>query len=71
MEQAMGAKRSSLPANLSLSLPGRVPGPFSVSYSAAKFAVEGFFTSLRTELRLRNIDLPITVAVLGYIDTGE
>uniref|UniRef100_A0A0B8RQH5 Hydroxysteroid 11-beta-dehydrogenase 1-like protein A-like n=1 Tax=Philothamnus irregularis TaxID=1899461 RepID=A0A0B8RQH5_9SAUR len=51
------------------SMSGRVPGPFSVCYSAAKFAVEGFFTSLRTELRLRNMDLPITVAVLGYIDT--
>ncbi|XP_070618547.1 hydroxysteroid 11-beta-dehydrogenase 1-like protein A [Erythrolamprus reginae] len=51
------------------SLAGRVPSPFSVSYSAAKFAVEGFFTSLRTELRLRKMDLPITVAVLGYIDT--
>uniref|UniRef100_A0A8C6YBE6 Uncharacterized protein n=1 Tax=Naja naja TaxID=35670 RepID=A0A8C6YBE6_NAJNA len=51
------------------SMSGRVPGPFSVSYAAAKFAVEGFFTSLRTELRLRKMDLPITVAVLGYIDT--
>ncbi|KAM3825807.1 hydroxysteroid 11-beta-dehydrogenase 1-like protein A [Vipera latastei] len=51
------------------SMSGRVPSPFSVPYAAAKFAVEGFFTSLRTELRLRKIDLPITVAVLGYIDT--
>ncbi|XP_026549367.1 hydroxysteroid 11-beta-dehydrogenase 1-like protein A [Notechis scutatus] len=57
-----------MPTSLSSSQ-GRVPGPFSVSYAAAKFAVEGFFTSLRTELRLRNMDLPITVAVLGYIDT--
>uniref|UniRef100_A0A0K8S0F6 Hydroxysteroid 11-beta-dehydrogenase 1-like protein A-like protein n=1 Tax=Crotalus horridus TaxID=35024 RepID=A0A0K8S0F6_CROHD len=51
------------------SMSGRVQSPFSVPYAAAKFAVEGFFTSLHTELRLRKIELPITVAVLGYIDT--
>ncbi|XP_015686309.1 hydroxysteroid 11-beta-dehydrogenase 1-like protein B, partial [Protobothrops mucrosquamatus] len=51
------------------SMAGRLPCPFSIPYSAAKFAVEGFFTSLRTELYLRKIELPITVAVLGYIDT--
>lgn len=67
----MGINGSSFHANLSLLFLGRVPSPFSVPYAAAKFAVEGFFTSLRTELRLRKIELPITVAVLGYIDTGE
>ncbi|XP_007440169.1 hydroxysteroid 11-beta-dehydrogenase 1-like protein A [Python bivittatus] len=51
------------------SMSGRIPGPFAISYSAAKFALEGFYSSLRAEMRLRKIDLPITVAVLGYIDT--
>ncbi|KAJ7309593.1 hypothetical protein JRQ81_007646 [Phrynocephalus forsythii] len=51
------------------SMCGRLPCPFSVWYSTAKFALEGFYCSLRTELRLRKVDLPITVAVLGYIDT--
>uniref|UniRef100_A0A8D2KY87 Uncharacterized protein n=1 Tax=Varanus komodoensis TaxID=61221 RepID=A0A8D2KY87_VARKO len=51
------------------SMSGRIPAPFSTAYAAAKFALEGFYSSLRTELRLRGVDLPVTVAVLGYIDT--
>ncbi|XP_032992150.1 hydroxysteroid 11-beta-dehydrogenase 1-like protein B [Lacerta agilis] len=51
------------------SMNGRIPGPFAVPYAASKAALEGFYSSLRTELRLRKIDMPITVAVLGYIDT--
>ncbi|XP_003226050.1 hydroxysteroid 11-beta-dehydrogenase 1-like protein B [Anolis carolinensis] len=51
------------------SVAGRVPSPFSVPYVASKFALEGFYSSLRSELRLLNAELPITVAVLGYIDT--
>uniref|UniRef100_A0A803TP46 Hydroxysteroid 11-beta dehydrogenase 1 like n=1 Tax=Anolis carolinensis TaxID=28377 RepID=A0A803TP46_ANOCA len=53
------------------SVAGRVPSPFSVPYVASKFALEGFYSSLRSELRLLNAELPITVAVLGYIDTGK
>uniref|UniRef100_A0A452I3B3 Hydroxysteroid 11-beta dehydrogenase 1 like n=1 Tax=Gopherus agassizii TaxID=38772 RepID=A0A452I3B3_9SAUR len=45
--------------------------PFTLSYSAAKFALEGFYSSLRRELRLREISLSVTVAVLGYIDTDN
>ncbi|XP_053224019.1 hydroxysteroid 11-beta-dehydrogenase 1-like protein B [Podarcis raffonei] len=51
------------------SISGRLPSPFSVPYAASKAALEGFYSSLRTELRLREINMPITVAVLGYIDT--
>uniref|UniRef100_A0A8C0HDR5 Uncharacterized protein n=1 Tax=Chelonoidis abingdonii TaxID=106734 RepID=A0A8C0HDR5_CHEAB len=53
------------------SLSGKEGTPFSLSYSAAKFALEGFYSSLRRELRLREISLSVTVAVLGYIDTGK
>nr|XP_032643567.1 hydroxysteroid 11-beta-dehydrogenase 1-like protein B [Chelonoidis abingdonii] len=53
------------------SLSGRIGTPFSLSYSAAKFALEGFYSSLRRELRLREISLSVTVAVLGYIDTDN
>ncbi|KAH0625477.1 hypothetical protein JD844_015009, partial [Phrynosoma platyrhinos] len=53
------------------SMSGRLPSPFSVPYGASKSALEGFYSSLRTELRLLKVELPITVAVLGYIDTGE
>ncbi|XP_061458803.1 hydroxysteroid 11-beta-dehydrogenase 1-like protein B [Rhineura floridana] len=52
------------------SMSGRIPSPFSVVCSATKFALEGFYSGLRLEMHLRKIDLPITVAVLGYIDTG-
>ncbi|XP_077164901.1 hydroxysteroid 11-beta-dehydrogenase 1-like protein A [Paroedura picta] len=51
------------------SMAGRIGSPFITAYSAAKFALEGFFSGLRNEMRLRKINLAITVAVLGYIDT--
>lgn len=51
------------------SMAGRIASPFTTEYSAAKFAVEGFFGGLRSEMRLRKINLAVTVAVLGYIDT--
>uniref|UniRef100_A0A8D0HKL8 Uncharacterized protein n=1 Tax=Sphenodon punctatus TaxID=8508 RepID=A0A8D0HKL8_SPHPU len=53
------------------SLAGRIGAPFALSYSAAKFALEGFYSSLRRELHLRQINLSVTVAVLGYIDTDS
>ncbi|XP_066465883.1 hydroxysteroid 11-beta-dehydrogenase 1-like protein A [Tiliqua scincoides] len=51
------------------SLSGRIPSPFSVPYAATKFALEGFYSSLRAELHLRKIPVDVTVAVLGYINT--
>ncbi|XP_042297396.1 hydroxysteroid 11-beta-dehydrogenase 1-like protein A isoform X2 [Sceloporus undulatus] len=51
------------------SMSGRVPSPFAVPYGASKSALEGFYSSLRTELRLMKAELPVTIAVLGYIDT--
>ncbi|XP_024053801.1 hydroxysteroid 11-beta-dehydrogenase 1-like protein B [Terrapene carolina triunguis] len=53
------------------SLSGRIGAPFTLSYNAAKFALEGFYSSLRRELCLREISLSVTVAVLGYIDTDN
>lgn len=50
---------------------GRLTSPFTVPYTAAKFALEGFYGSLRNELRLRNVPLDITVAVLGFINTDN
>nr|XP_056715814.1 hydroxysteroid 11-beta-dehydrogenase 1-like protein A [Euleptes europaea] len=51
------------------SMAGRISSPFNIEYSAAKFALEGFYSGLRSELRLRKINLAVTVAVLGFIDT--
>ncbi|XP_028905705.1 hydroxysteroid 11-beta-dehydrogenase 1-like protein [Ornithorhynchus anatinus] len=51
------------------SLLGRIPTPFSTSYTACKFALDGFFGSLRHELALRKADVSITVCILGLVDT--
>ncbi|KAM3936911.1 hydroxysteroid 11-beta-dehydrogenase 1-like protein A [Leptodactylus fuscus] len=51
------------------SLSGRIGAPFTTSYCAAKFALEGFYSSLRREFILNKNNVSVTVAVLGYIDT--
>ncbi|XP_073438838.1 hydroxysteroid 11-beta-dehydrogenase 1-like protein A [Dendrobates tinctorius] len=51
------------------SMSGRIGSPFTVYYCAAKFALEGFFSSLRREFILRKNNVSVTVAVLGFIDT--
>ncbi|XP_077150707.1 hydroxysteroid 11-beta-dehydrogenase 1-like protein A [Ranitomeya variabilis] len=51
------------------SMSGRIGSPFTVYYSAAKFALEGFFSSLRREFILSKNNVSVTVAVLGFIDT--
>nr|XP_012617074.1 hydroxysteroid 11-beta-dehydrogenase 1-like protein isoform X1 [Microcebus murinus] len=48
--------------------PGRVPTSFSAPYSAAKFALDGFFGSLRRELDVQDVDVAITMCVLGLRD---
>nr|XP_020139454.1 hydroxysteroid 11-beta-dehydrogenase 1-like protein isoform X7 [Microcebus murinus] len=50
------------------SLLGRVPTSFSAPYSAAKFALDGFFGSLRRELDVQDVDVAITMCVLGLRD---
>ncbi|XP_014351335.2 LOW QUALITY PROTEIN: hydroxysteroid 11-beta-dehydrogenase 1-like protein [Latimeria chalumnae] len=51
------------------SLLGRITTPFSTSYTATKFALEGFFGSLRHELQMQGIAVSITLCVLGFIST--
>ncbi|XP_072002369.1 hydroxysteroid 11-beta-dehydrogenase 1-like protein A [Engystomops pustulosus] len=51
------------------SLSGRIGAPFTTSYCAAKFALEGFYSSLRREFILNKSNVSVTVAVLGFIDT--
>ncbi|XP_061475700.1 hydroxysteroid 11-beta-dehydrogenase 1-like protein [Rhineura floridana] len=53
------------------SLLGRIPAPFSTSYSATKFALEGFFGSLRNELIMQKKEVTVTLCVLGLIDTAS
>ncbi|KAM7143807.1 LOW QUALITY PROTEIN: hydroxysteroid 11-beta-dehydrogenase 1-like protein [Molossus nigricans] len=50
------------------SLPGRVPTSFSNPYSAAKFALDSFFGSLQRELDVQNVNVAITMCILGLRD---
>ncbi|XP_006888008.1 PREDICTED: corticosteroid 11-beta-dehydrogenase isozyme 1 [Elephantulus edwardii] len=48
---------------------GKIATPLLASYSASKFALDGFFSSIRTEYSLTNINVSITLCVLGLINT--
>ncbi|XP_072213394.1 hydroxysteroid 11-beta-dehydrogenase 1-like protein isoform X2 [Excalfactoria chinensis] len=52
------------------SLSGKIPTPFTASYSATKFALDGFFGSLRHELMMQGRNVSVTLCVLGLIDTA-
>ncbi|NXI98104.1 DHI1L protein, partial [Psophia crepitans] len=52
------------------SLTGKIPTPFTTSYSATKFALDGFFSSLRHELIMQKRNVSVTLCVLGLIDTA-
>ncbi|KAM7082360.1 11-beta-hydroxysteroid dehydrogenase 1 [Ciconia maguari] len=51
------------------SMAGKVGFPFTVAYSATKFALDGFFSSLRQEFNIQSINVSITLCILGFIDT--
>ncbi|KAM7080973.1 hydroxysteroid 11-beta-dehydrogenase 1-like protein isoform 5-T5 [Ciconia maguari] len=51
------------------SLTGKIPTPFTTSYSATKFALDGFFSSLRHELNMQKRNVSVTLCILGLIDT--
>ncbi|NXD77746.1 DHI1 dehydrogenase, partial [Halcyon senegalensis] len=51
------------------SMAGKVGFPFTVPYSATKFALDGFFSSLRQEFTMQSVNVSITLCILGFIDT--
>ncbi|NXI74690.1 DHI1 dehydrogenase, partial [Anseranas semipalmata] len=51
------------------SMAGKVGFPFTVPYSATKFALDGFFSSLRQEFSIQSVNVSITLCVLSFIDT--
>ncbi|NXH12523.1 DHI1 dehydrogenase, partial [Bucco capensis] len=53
------------------SMAGKTASPFAASYSATKFALDGFFSSLRSELIIDKVNVSITLCVLGYINTDS
>ncbi|XP_067872261.1 hydroxysteroid 11-beta-dehydrogenase 1-like protein isoform X2 [Heterodontus francisci] len=51
------------------SLCGKIAIPYAASYSASKFALDGFFSSLRHELTMQGRDVSVTLCIIGMIDT--
>ncbi|XP_078577379.1 hydroxysteroid 11-beta-dehydrogenase 1-like protein [Branchiostoma floridae x Branchiostoma japonicum] len=51
------------------SLAGKIASPFVTYYAGSKFALDGFFTSLRQELAMQDINVSITYCVIGLVDT--
>ncbi|NXX97303.1 DHI1 dehydrogenase, partial [Centropus bengalensis] len=51
------------------SVAGKTGSPFIVPYSATKFALDGFFSSLRQEFIIEKVNVSITLCILGYINT--
>lgn len=45
--------------------------PFAVPYTATKFALNGFFGSLRHELAMKNSNVSVSICTLGLIDTDS
>ncbi|XP_035678989.1 hydroxysteroid 11-beta-dehydrogenase 1-like protein [Branchiostoma floridae] len=48
---------------------GKIPWPNVTYYCSAKFALDGFFSSLRVELMKAQQDVSVTLAILGLIKT--
>ncbi|KFO76797.1 Corticosteroid 11-beta-dehydrogenase isozyme 1, partial [Cuculus canorus] len=51
------------------SMAGKVGSPFTAPYSATKFALDGFYSSLRHEFIMEKVNVSITLCILGYINT--
>ncbi|NWI49901.1 DHI1 dehydrogenase, partial [Calyptomena viridis] len=51
------------------SIAGKVASPFIAAYSSTKFALDGFFSSLRHEFIIDKVNVSITLCILGYINT--
>ncbi|XP_063306972.1 11-beta-hydroxysteroid dehydrogenase 1 [Pelobates fuscus] len=53
------------------SFAGKVGLPFTVPYSTTKFALDGFFSSLRMEFKQQKTNVSVTLCVISYIDTDS
>ncbi|XP_077013796.1 11-beta-hydroxysteroid dehydrogenase 1 [Tamandua tetradactyla] len=51
------------------SLAGKIANPLIAPYAASKFALDGFFSSIRKEYSVTNVNVSITLCVLGLINT--
>ncbi|XP_027727412.1 corticosteroid 11-beta-dehydrogenase isozyme 1 isoform X1 [Vombatus ursinus] len=53
------------------SIAGKIIAPLIAEYSATKFALDGFYSSLQKELQLLNVNVSITLCILGFINTDS
>lgn len=53
------------------SMAGKIAYPLIAPYAASKFALDGFFSSIRKELSVSKVNVSITLCVLGLIDTDS
>ncbi|XP_072245858.1 hydroxysteroid 11-beta-dehydrogenase 1-like protein [Leuresthes tenuis] len=51
------------------SLAGKMSSPLVAPYTSTKFALNGFFGSLRHELAMKKSNVSISICILGLIDT--
>ncbi|XP_008580469.1 PREDICTED: corticosteroid 11-beta-dehydrogenase isozyme 1 [Galeopterus variegatus] len=51
------------------SMAGKLAQPLVAPYSASKFALDGFFSSIRKEHSIAKVNVSITLCVLGLINT--
>ncbi|XP_078666723.1 hydroxysteroid 11-beta-dehydrogenase 1-like protein isoform X1 [Branchiostoma floridae x Branchiostoma belcheri] len=51
------------------SMSGKIASVFSTFYAGTKFALDGFFSSLRQELAMQDVNVSITYCVIGLVDT--
>ncbi|XP_030076569.1 11-beta-hydroxysteroid dehydrogenase 1 isoform X1 [Microcaecilia unicolor] len=51
------------------SIAGKMASPLAVPYSATKFALDGFFSSLRQEFILKSVNVSITLCIISFINT--
>ncbi|XP_069042188.1 hydroxysteroid 11-beta-dehydrogenase 1-like protein [Lepisosteus oculatus] len=51
------------------SIAGKLSTPFVAPYTATKFALTGFFGTLRQELAMQKANVSVTICMLGLIDT--
>ncbi|XP_043089479.1 hydroxysteroid 11-beta-dehydrogenase 1-like protein [Puntigrus tetrazona] len=51
------------------SVAGKMASPFVAPYTATKFAINGFFGALQSELALKKSNMSVSILILGLIDT--
>ncbi|KAL1769771.1 corticosteroid 11-beta-dehydrogenase isozyme 1 [Sigmodon hispidus] len=51
------------------SMAGKMAQPLLAPYSASKFALDGFFSTIRKEYLITKVNVSVTLCVLGLIDT--